>query len=978
MAYNFRSMKETIEGLIPRLYHAIYTPIGDMDIKVYVSKEPIPYAERTSGEEKTVKQGDIWGDPFDCGWFHFTGTVPESAKGQKVILYLDVNGEMAIYDENGVPVQGLTSGSALENTSELGFSYFIIRKREYVVTECAKGGETFDVWADAGCNFVDGVDIPTRPDVGKITYADVCILRENVKSLFYDVFVLYDLLQTLDENSARYFNVRQALFDAACVLSDFSDEKVAKAAAILKPELDKKGGDPDLTITGIGHSHIDLAWLWPIRETKRKGARTFANTLYYMDKYPDYMFGASQPQLFQWIKEDYPELYEKVKEKVKEGRWEIQGGMWVEPDANVTGGESFVRQILYGKRFFRDEFGEDMRILWLPDVFGYSAALPQILLKSGMPYFMTNKLIWGNRHNRHPHQTFIWEGLDGSKVLAHMPPEGKYDSYALPTSIKKLENGFADKGVCKEALLLFGFGDGGGGTGEMQFESLKRIKNLSGLQPVRQGKAIDVFDRLAENQDKYMTYSGELYFEMHQGTYTTQARNKWYNRKMEKLLREAEFAAVVTGTEYPQADLERIWKEVLLYQFHDILPGSSIKRVYDESLERYATLYDETDALVKQAYGTGDYTINSLSWDRCGWEKINGKWYNLITPALGSVKLTDGVESKEVAVSDCGVLDNDCVRVFFDEDGAVLSVYDKKNAKEVLRDKSNRFAVYFDDGNAWDFSESYRQFVPDYFALTKCEAFTDGPKKGVRQEYIYGKSRLWQTISITDGSPIVEFDTKVDWKECHKMLRCAFDTNIRCNEVTCDIQYGFIKRPTHNNTSWDMAKYEVCAHKYADLSDNSYGVALMNDCKYGYSAKEGVLDLNLLRSPMTPGIDADVATHVFRYALYPHEGSLVDSDVIQKSYEFNQPLYTGGEVEQLFTVSNPDIIVESVKKAEDSNAIIIRLYESKGGYTETAINFTKPVKSVCLVDLMEENEKEIDLSAISFHGFEIVTVKVNL
>ena len=475
-----------------------------------------------------------------------------------------------------------------------------------------------------------------------------------------------------------------------------------------------------------------------------------------------------------------------------------------------------------------------------------------------------------------------------------------------------------------------------------------------------------------------MTYDGELYFEMHQGTYTTQARNKWYNRKLEKLLREAEFAAVATGSDYPKEKLGEIWKEVLLYQFHDTLPGSSIKRVYDECLPRYAVLYDETKALIQQAYGKGEYVINSLSWDRTGWEKIDGKWYNLTVPALGSIKPENGVASKEVLSDDCELLENDAVKVIFDNDGAILSVYDKKAEKETLKAKSNRLAVYFDDGDAWDMNESYRERAPKYFELVEAEAFSDGPKKGVRQKYAFGDSELMQTVSIIDGSPIVRFDTKVDWKESEKMLRTAFYTTVVTDEVTCDIQYGSVKRKTHNNTSWDIAKFEICAHKYADLSDHSYGVALMNDCKYGYCVKDGMLDLNLLRSTGYPDEEADRAVHNFTYALYPHNGNVKESDVIQKSYELNQPLQMGKSVEQMFTVSNPDIIVESVKKAEDSDAVIIRMYETKGGNAVTALNFAKSVKSAYLVDLMEENEKETDLNNIQFHGFEIVTIKINI
>ena len=508
-------------------------------------------------------------------------------------------------------------------------------------------------------------------------------------------------------------------------------------------------------------------------------------------------------------------------------------------------------------------------------------------------------------------------------------------------------------------------------------EALAREKNLSGLIPVEQGPAAAFFHRLETGKERYKTFRGELYLEKHQGTYTTQARNKQYNRRMENLLREAEFAAIASGTAYPQAELERIWKEVLLYQFHDILPGSSIKRVYDESLERYAALYKETEALVKSAYGDGNYAINSLSWDREAWIKEQGKWYYVTVPAMGSAELGGGRACKEAAAP-ADLLENGCVRVRFDESGAVTSVYDLRARREVLSAPSNRLALYYDDGDCWDFNETYRERAPRYFRLVRSEGRTDGPVKKVVQEYVYGKSTIRQTISITEGSPLVTFDTEADWQESQKMLRTAFYTNIETDEVTCDIQYGNIRRPAHRNTSWDMAKCEICAHKYADLSDGGYGAALLNDSKYGYCVENGMLDLNLLRSPNYPGEAADRGRHSFRYALYPHPGDVLHSDVLRKSYEFNQELRIGGRIEQLMTVDNPRIIIESVKKAEDSEAVIVRLYESAGIAGEAALTVRRPVKEAYLVNLMEEEAQTADLTCIPFRGFEIQTIQLIL
>ncbi len=966
MPYNVKKQVETIEAMVARLGEEIYVPLCDLEAEVYVTPEPVGFADRTSGERKTVKKGECWGNLWDCGWFHFTGKVPDAGKGKKVVLYIDIHGELCMFDKDGVPVRGLTSGSS-------AYASYLVRpkKREYVVAENAKGGESIDIWADAGCNDLFGA----YSEVGRVELLDIAICRDNVKKVYYDAHILYGLMKELPNDCARYHRILQALFDAACKLYDYTDEEIAEADRILQAELDKKGGDADLSISATGHAHIDLAWLWPIRETKRKGVRTFATALRNMEEYPDYIFGASQPQLYAWVKEEHPALYEQVKKRIEEGRWEAQGAMWVEADTNVSGGEALIRQVLYGKRFYREEFGKEIETLHLPDVFGYSGALPQILKKSKVPYFLTIKLSW-SQHNVHPHHTFLWQGIDGSEVLAHMPPEGEYNSDIEPWSIKKTERNYLDKAVCDEAVMLYGIGDGGGGPGETHLEALKREKNLSGLIPVKQDHTVNFFHRLEKNRKRYQIFHGELYLEKHQGTYTTQARNKKYNRKMEYLLRETEFAAIAKGAAYPAEALERIWKEVLLYQFHDILPGSSIKRVYDESLERYATLYEETEHILKGIYGNGGYAINSLSWERTEWVKKDGQWYRVTVPSMGSALLSDGTESKECSSDNTAVLENDCVKVTFDDTGAIISVFDKAENREVLSGASNQFALYYDDGDCWDFPETYRDRAPKFFALTKSEAAQDGPVRKVVQEYTFGESKLRQTISITDGSPMVRFDTWVDWKESKKMLRTAFYTTIDTDEVSCDIQYGNIKRPTRRSTSWDMAKYEICAHKYVDLSDNGYGVALMNDCKYGYCVKDGMMDMNILRSPSYPGEMADIAEHTFSYALYPHKHDLAHSDVVKKSYEFNVPMYFGDRVERFLQVTSPNVIVESVKKAEDSDAVIVRLYEYTGAPAVCGVAFQRPVKQAYLVDIMEEDEREVDLSQIPFGGFEIHTLKV--
>ncbi|NLU53301.1 MAG: alpha-mannosidase [Clostridiaceae bacterium] len=990
MPYPFKEIKPKLSNTLELISKSIFTPIATLQAEMWKTKEPVPFDQRLTGEYSKVAIGDSWGELWDCAWFHFTGTVPETAKGANVVALIDLSGEACIFDETGCPVQGLTTV-----TSEFDYTHGRPGKRVVEITSCACGGEVIDIWADAGCNDLFG----KYQDHGTLKQAHIAICNPNMRMLYYDFEVLYTLLNNLPENSARAVSIMHSLNEASLVLNEFTDKEAALAREILAPALNKKGGDPSLSVSAIGHAHIDLAWLWPIRETKRKAVRTFSTALMMMDKYPDYIFGASQAQLYAWVKEEYPALYEKIKEKIKQGRWEVQGAMWVEADTNVSGGEALVRQILYGKRFFWNEFQKDMKVLWLPDVFGYTGSLPQLLKKSGVDYFMTIKLSW-SVHNKFPHHTFIWTGIDGSEVLAHMPPEGTYNSAASPTSIKKAEYEYLDNGIAPECLLLFGIGDGGGGPGEEHLERLVREKNLDGLPPVTQEHSIDFFNRINKYRSKLKSWRGELYLERHQGTYTTQARNKKYNRKLEIILRELEFvsmlASLLKGYKYPAQEIETIWKEVLLYQFHDILPGSSIKRVYDESLERYKILEEEVSVLLSKAYEALGVTcptvFNTLSWNRCEWIKHNDQWFKVMVPSMGYSPLVSKSDNSTLTMkAETNLLENDKLKVTFNEDGSIKSIFDKENGREAIAPgaAANKLAVYYDDGDAWDISILYPQRPAGSFVLESTEATVDGPKAELVQTYSYGSSRIEQRISLTHGSRRLDFATKVDWQENSKMLRVSFPVNVSALDATCGIQFGSIKRPVFPNTSFDMAKNEVCAHKWVDMSEPGYGVALLNDCKYGHYVHENVLDLNLLRSTDYPGINADRGLHEFTYSLYPHAGDHIAGNVVREAYELNMPLrvvlpQADTQIQQdsvsLVEVDRKNIIVETVKKAEDSDSVIIRLYECDGMSTTANLKFGIAPKKIVPVDLMEneigEAEEYSNSASLSFKPFEILTLKL--
>ncbi|UKS28312.1 glycosyl hydrolase-related protein [Paenibacillus sp. HWE-109] len=990
---------ERLKATLNKIQKHIYLPVASLEVTAFVTKEPVVFDLRDSGQFIELSPGDKWGELWDCAWFHFCGVIPELAAGQKVVLLIDVNGELCLVDHEGTPVQGLTNVN-----SEFEISLGLPGKRVVHVSSNATGDEVIDIWADAGCN-----DLFGYYRSGTLKEADIAICYEETRKLYFDFEVLLELVEHLPEQSSRRIRVQQALYEVALLLAEMTEENISAARRILEPELLKKGGDPSLSVSAIGHAHMDLAWLWPIRETIRKGARTFSTALRMMEQYPDYVFGASQPQLYVWMKEFYPKLYEQIKVRIEEGRWEVQGAMWVEPDSNIAGGETLARQILYGKRFFLNEFNKEMQILWVPDIFGYSACLPQLLKLSGVPYMVTQKLSW-NVYNDHPHHTFMWEGLDGSKVLTHLPPEDTYNSPAAPRSIIKAEKDYLDKNISDICLMLFGIGDGGGGPGEEHLERLQREKNLQGLLPVKQEPALNFFEKLNIQKERYKTWRGELYLEKHQGTLTSQARNKRYNRKIEKALRELEFAASLNlslGGTYPAEELEKIWKEVLLYQFHDILPGSSITRVYDESLERYEVLLSRIEELVKQHYerladGVSVSSIakpvvifNSLPWVRKQWLQIQDRWVYTATPSMGyqvvdaaGIVLSESLEIKSAS----HLMENELLRVGLNHDGTIYSIYDKSLNKEMIAAgaRANVLSIYPDNGDAWDFPTDYAETKATEMKLIEVQAYVNGPQAIIEQTYHYGKSTLHQKIILTSRSKRLDFETMVDWQEDERMLRASFPVQVYTDNVNCDIQFGHIKRQTHRNTSWDRAKDEICAHQWIDLSQSDYGVALLNDCKYGFKADGNVLDINLLRSPSSPDPECDRAQHEFIYSLFPHEGDFVQAQVYKEGYELNVPLRVvdvasnngvGPQSESFFCMDSPYVMIEAVKKAEDSNDIIVRLYETSGRSVITNLQVKLPFTTVSLVDLMERELCAIALDnetiKLSFTPFEIKTIQLS-
>jgi len=1014
------------DRFLKALAAAAYRPVADLAVSAWRTREPVPFRERTGGRRVEPAVGRSWGGLFDCAWFRFTGRVPTEARGRRVVLLIDVNGEACVVDAAGNPVQGLTNAAST-------FDYSLGRpgKRVVPVAARARGGEKIDVWADAGANDLFG----ELRENGELKEACIAVCDEAALALYYDVEVLSDLLACLPEAEPRALRVRRGLEEARHAAGGLSRGELEAAKRITAGLLSRRGGDPSLTVSAVGHAHIDLAWLWPFRESVRKCARTFSTALAFQERYPDYVFGASQPQQWQWMKEGYPALYARMKAAVKSGRMEPQGAMWVEADVNLTCGESIVRQILFGKRFFRDEFGVEVRNLWLPDAFGYTAALPQILKKSGVDWFMTQKLSW-SRTNRFPHHSFHWKGIDGSEVLTHMLPESTYNSPALPRSVRKIDLEYAQRDVSGRALMLFGIGDGGGGPGEEHLERLARMKNLLGVSPVRQEPATRFFEDWRKEAARFPTWEGELYLERHEGTFTTHGANKRANRGMEKALREAEWSAVLAsrlcGKAYPRESLAALWRDVLLFQFHDVLPGSSIKRVYDETAARYRALREEAEALIRGnleevasrlaggSKGAAAPTVlfNTLSWRRLGWLKQGRSWIPYDVPSMGFALADPGAPLPTPPRPSAGPrrLENEVLKVAFDAEGAITSVFDKRLGCEALSRgaRANRPALFRDTGDAWDFSQDYREKPIGFMELSSARAGVDGPCAWMEQEYRYGHSTLSLRVTLLAGSARLTFSAMARWREPRTMLRVSFPLAVRSPEATCGIAFGSIRRPTHSNTSWDRAKDEVPCHGWADVSRRDRGAALLSDGKYGFRLKDGALDLQLLRSAPYPGPalvkDGDVkpgephngfsdqCDHEFTYAFFPHPGDHTEGRVVREACEMAfpvkaarpapRPTKDGAKTPSMaargsfFSVDAEEVILETVKQAEDGDGVVLRLYESSGAAVKARVSLSLPVASAEETDLMEENGRRIAVRdgafGLSFGPFEIKTVKVKL
>ncbi|MHB1293959.1 MAG: alpha-mannosidase [Anaerolineae bacterium] len=846
-----------------------------------------------------------------------------------------------------------------------------------------------------------------------------CQVDAATSAAYYDLWLAFEAGRNTHDERRR--QLLHAALERALLAIDLTAEQDAFADAVsgarkrLAADIAAIAPDPEAgKVFLTGHSHIDTAWLWPLRETVRKCGRTFSTACRLMERYPDYHFSCSQPQLYVYAKEHYPQVYEEVKKWVATGRWECTGGMWVEPDCNVPSGESLVRQMLHGIAFFQREFGVRPRTCWLPDVFGYPAALPQILKGCGIDYFMTAKLHWQAR-DPFPTHLFWWQSLDGSRVLAHIPKlKAYYNGWPNPEQLMFAWDHFAEKGRYDEVILPFGFGDGGGGPTEEMLEIAARSESYPGLPACRQGAEEDYFRTVDDKAPDLPLWDGELYLETHRGTYTTQAAIKKANRKNELLLRDAEALGVFANALGAGVDLQplhRAWQSVLLLQFHDILPGSSIGEVYREALiehaEVEATARAVRDAAAQALAGRIDrpadlVAINTLSWERgdmaTAWipvpqapvELVQADGHVLPTqviaerngqaeiafapasiPALGlttfQVRPVSLTQHHSLSAS-TRAMENRFFRLEFDAEGLITRLFDKRHSREVIPagQPANRLQLFQDGPEreaAWNVHTTFDQREYAWDAGAMLQVVESGPvRASVRITRSYRQSQVVQDVILYDKVPRIDFVTEVEWQERQVMLKAAFPLEIRATRATYEVQYGAVERPTHHNTSWDQEKFEVSAQRWADLSEPGYGVSLLNDCKYGHDTVANVLRLTLLRGTEFPDPDADRGHHAFTYSLYPHAGDWHTGETVRRGWELNVPILCvpGGaaagdlaSVHSFVTLSGP-AVVDTIKPAEDGQGWILRLYEPHGARGPVQVSTSLAISQVEETNLMEE------------------------
>ena len=967
-----------------------------------------------------------WYGPDEHYWFSTDATVPDSFEGRP--LWLRVCTQIDEWDDGKNPQFLLFVDGEIVQGIDMNHRDVLIARH-------------------AGAGRACRLDLQAYTGTLHTEFSLIVEWREvdpEIEGLYWDLQVPLQAFPRLEKQDQNRLALERTLNDAVNLLdlrapySPAFEDSVLRARAHLKKHLyEELGGHDEVIATCIGHTHIDVAWWWTVAQTREKVCRSFATVLKLMDEYPGYRFMSSQPQLYWFLKERYPDLYAQVKRRVVEGRWEPEGGMWLEADCNLTSGESLVRQFIHGKRFFKEEFGVDSRILWLPDVFGYSGALPQIMKECGIAYFMTTKLSW-NQFDKIPYDTFLWRGIDGTEVLTHLVTTSgvgqdeqsfftTYNGVLHPDALIGGWRRYQNKDINNDILVSYGYGDGGGGPTRAMLETSSRMEHgVAGMPRVRQAFARTYFDelnaRVRENR-RLPRWEGELYFEYHRGTYTSMGRNKRSNRKAELHMMDLELMSALAAPRVPYPDTDAMWKTILLNQFHDILPGTSIHEVYEVTRAEYAALEEKIAALraerMRALCPPGDaitiFNTKGFASDEAVFlgatdaraladgegnrypvqHTDDGAWVRLQSlPAKGwrayEKSLVPAEADIPFSLADDRHLETPYYTVELDENGLLARLYDKHNAREVLTPggRGNLMRMYEDKPiyyDNWDIDIYYTEKCWDATGLQSLRWADVGAVCAVLEtERKISNSTIRQKVRFYANSPRIDFETRVDWREHQHLLKAEFPVNVHTDEATFDIQFGNIKRKSHRNTSWDVARFESCGQKWMDVSEGHYGVSLLNDCKYGHSVRDGVIALTLIKSGIEPNPVADQEEHVFTYALYPHAGDW-RTGTVREAYRLNQPalVYEGGQKGTAFSLagtSRANVMLETIKRAEDGDGWIARLYETDNALTQAELYWNRPVESAEECDCLEVKKGDALFAdgriAFTIRPYEIKTFRI--
>ncbi len=954
-------------------------------------------AARLLGPDESWAQvgpATIWGAPQRYFWFAGDVTPPEPVQGKDLWLRIDAqfgrvmgrSDPQCLVRLNGQIVQG----------GDFNHTHVPLRDQ---------GPQ--QVMIEAG----------TIEDRHQIGFGLSVMARDiTAEALYFDLLAPLDVARHLPENDHRRDLILNTVYAALNTvdLRDGDPDRRARSVRDAREIAQRiyRAADtevrPQITVTG--HTHIDVAWLWRVRETRQKMARSVATALGLMQDFPDYIFMYNQGYLLDTLQQDYPALFDALRDRQRSGQVEIEGALWLEPDANMTGGEALVRHITRGIRYHRDRFGVDPKIVWLPDTFGYSPALPQLMALAGQEVFVTHKMSW-NDTNRMPHEIFWWEGIDGTRVPTYflttqpMESQSKGTTYCpdlRPSHVMGAWRRYSQKGGHDRLWLCYGHGDGGGGPTREMLEMVRRMEQgIPGCPSVTHGTMggyfTDLVDRMQASPGDFPAWVGELYLEFHRGTFTSVAEVKRNNRRGEAMLRRVECLAVLAfvrlGRPYPRAALDRLWDVVLLNQFHDILPGSSIPEVYADSRAEFAAFFDEAEALqsaLLSALGGG--VVNPFGSARGGLVWVNeggqpairpdgtkGQLMQVAPVPGGAIAPLQGVPVAAALVVAPDRLENDLIAARFDEAGRLVSLVDKRRARELLNapvtlDAYRDMPAQFE---AWDIDETYEDQIWPIDTLLSVEVVESGPcRAALRMAWRYERSTLVQVISLAAEGSVLEFDTSIDWQEPKTLLKAGFAFDLRTNEVIAETQFGHVRRPTHRNTSWDAARFEHPMHRWVAMCEPGQGVVLLNDCKYGYDAQDSTLRLTLLRAPTWPWEGADIGAHRFRYGIAPVETL---DEVPALAEVFNDPLVASageGAVQGLVTL--PDgIALEAMKLSEDGEDVILRLCERFGRRQVVDLDFDACVAMVHEADLLEAPGAPVT-GSLSFGAFQIRTLRLTL